>query len=557
MVIKQKINQCYNTLKKTNIELGGGNCGMVAYTKKGVIKEEYEKYGNALPNGETKYQDNVKYFGKVPQVKFINPKLIIRKDENEVNRVSDEVADNMEFIHPIQVTIYNDGSLICQNGHHRLAAAKQRNMALINVELFSLNAYGKNINKLIWNQNVMESSSINELHKHLCESYGIELSKSGMSKEETGKVKATDQRKVDNIVNNKSLPDVAEKGKAYIVHWADGRGIFACKKKSYLQKWLDETGDWAEIVSIKYKDNDDSLKVINESATLVIPLNKLFTPDWKFKETLHHIKQGKLSQTSGPITVSKMDNGYFIINGNHRAIQALLNGEKSIKAKLDDYIPNISNSGGAYDDMIKSCVNIASNLTEMSDVRDLQNDTEWNDSSYKMDVSGKPLKIIKHKFDDKEVNVGIYKDEQEYLFINMENKEKIADLEYGHVNIIIDDQIKKNVESSSHVSVVGNYRGKGFAKVIYREVIELNGFCISDTKLTSLSRKIWKDLMKEYSHKLLISNGRAPKFWISTDSKNNIDKFNLKNALLNIEKDPLSIWFEPANKERVRIILIK
>lgn len=63
---------------------------------------------------------------------------------------------------------------------------------------------------------------------------------------------AEDKAKVQKIMDDKSLPEKAEDGKAYIVHWADGRAVFATKSKKSIKDWLDKTGSWACIISIKY-----------------------------------------------------------------------------------------------------------------------------------------------------------------------------------------------------------------------------------------------------------------------------------------------------------------
>lgn len=88
----------------------------------------------------------------------------------------------------------------------------------------------------------------------LCEAYGIPSSESGAEPCETGPATAADIAKVDAVVNDTSLPDTADPGKAYVVHWADGRGICAFKRKDQLHPWLKKTGDWAEIISIKHKE---------------------------------------------------------------------------------------------------------------------------------------------------------------------------------------------------------------------------------------------------------------------------------------------------------------
>jgi len=48
--------------------------------------------------------------------------------------------------------------------------------------------------------------------------------------------------------------DRAAKGKAWVVHWADGRAVAAFGSRSAMRTWLDKVGDWAEIVSVKYGD---------------------------------------------------------------------------------------------------------------------------------------------------------------------------------------------------------------------------------------------------------------------------------------------------------------
>lgn len=110
----------------------------------------------------------------------------------------------------------------------------------------------------------------------LHESYGIESKKSGFSKDETDPPSDADKKKVKDIVDDKSLPDIAEDGKAYVVKWADGRGVFACKSKEYLGKWLDDTGGWACIISIKYgepKMGDKKLRIVKESNELIMKLH--------------------------------------------------------------------------------------------------------------------------------------------------------------------------------------------------------------------------------------------------------------------------------------------
>jgi hypothetical protein len=105
------------------------------------------------------------------------------------------------------------------------------------------------------------------------ESLNIQTDKSGMP--DAGDPTEEDIKKVKEIVDDTSLPDKAEDGKAYVVHWAGGRGVFACKTKEYLSKWLADTGTWAEIISIKYgepKMGDKKLR-LKESNELIMKLH--------------------------------------------------------------------------------------------------------------------------------------------------------------------------------------------------------------------------------------------------------------------------------------------
>ena len=117
------------------------------YFKEDMVKRVDLK--NRVNNDPIVYEDDTKYHGKVLEVRWINPKLIKRRDSNEVAKVDDEVAATMDFTDPIDVSIFSDGELMCNNGHHRLAAAKQKNMQFINVVLTSINARGVYINSLI------------------------------------------------------------------------------------------------------------------------------------------------------------------------------------------------------------------------------------------------------------------------------------------------------------------------------------------------------------------------------------------------------------------------
>lgn len=153
----------------------------------------------------------------------------------------------------------------------------------------------------------------------LRESYGIESSESGFN--DKGEVSKVDQDKVDDIINNKELPEVAEEGKSFVVHWADGRGIFACKKKSYLNTWLKDQGKWAEIVNIKYgepKSGDKKLKVIQEDRGVMIYRALPFSAEDMFRVSDYVTKSEKFALEHGETS--------SIFNGeDYKVIGAIVN----------------------------------------------------------------------------------------------------------------------------------------------------------------------------------------------------------------------------------------
>jgi hypothetical protein len=90
-----------------------------------------------------------------------------------------------------------------------------------------------------------------------------------------------------------------------------------------------------------------------------VALSSLYSPLWKVEDTLKDISDGRVSMNSGVVKVSKLGNGrYFIIDGNHRVVEAIQRGEVSINVTLDEYIPDMNKTGGAYDTMVKSAIRV-------------------------------------------------------------------------------------------------------------------------------------------------------------------------------------------------------
>lgn len=95
---------------------------------------------------------------------------------------------------------------------------------------------------------ITEQTMINESVQHVLK----EMMIIEVYKDDYEPPTAADKAKVQKILDDKSMPETAEDGKSYVVHWADGRGVFAAKSKKAISDWLEREGAWAEIVSIKY-----------------------------------------------------------------------------------------------------------------------------------------------------------------------------------------------------------------------------------------------------------------------------------------------------------------
>jgi len=98
------------------------------------------------------YSNEEKYNQIVPEISSVNPNKVSRRDMYEVAKVSTDVAANMSFEKPIEISLFADGTLMLSDGHHRLAAAKQLGMNSIPAVVRSINAKGNHINALIAEQ---------------------------------------------------------------------------------------------------------------------------------------------------------------------------------------------------------------------------------------------------------------------------------------------------------------------------------------------------------------------------------------------------------------------
>lgn len=97
------------------------------------------------------YKTGEKYHQVIPEIKDINVKDLLRRDAGEVANISKDQAENYKpyLNEPIEVSLFNDGSLKINDGHHRVAAAKILGIDKLPVKLQAINAKGENIQELI------------------------------------------------------------------------------------------------------------------------------------------------------------------------------------------------------------------------------------------------------------------------------------------------------------------------------------------------------------------------------------------------------------------------
>lgn len=98
---------------------------------------------------QAKYVAGEKYHRKIPEVTQIRVSNLKRMNSGEVDSVSDDVANNMDFSEPVEISVFADGEMRIDDGHHRVAAAKRRGIEFLPVDLRAINATGEKISELI------------------------------------------------------------------------------------------------------------------------------------------------------------------------------------------------------------------------------------------------------------------------------------------------------------------------------------------------------------------------------------------------------------------------
>ena len=82
----------------------------------------------------------------------------------------------------------------------------------------------------------------------------------------------------------------------------------------------------------KYKSAEE---FVDTNRTINVPISDFAKTDsTSWNEALNNVAKGELSKTKGPVEVVRTPSGYKLVEGNHRAVQALQSGNQSIEAKV-------------------------------------------------------------------------------------------------------------------------------------------------------------------------------------------------------------------------------
>ena len=94
-----------------------------------------------------------------------------------------------------------------------------------------------------------------------------------------------------------------------------------------------------------------------------VSVHKLFAWQPKVEETIVDVAEGRTSRSNDkPIVVSRLDTprgGFWIVDGHHRAVEAVQRGDTRVRIIIDENVPRIERTGGAYADTLRRKVNVA------------------------------------------------------------------------------------------------------------------------------------------------------------------------------------------------------
>jgi hypothetical protein len=101
-----------------------------------------------------------------------------------------------------------------------------------------------------------------------------------------------------------------------------------------------------------------------------VAAKRLFAWSPKLEETIADVDEGRVSRSSDkPLRVSRLDDprgAFMILDGHHRAVEAIRAGRQTIPIEIDSYVPRIEHAGGAFDNYVDDKVNVYERVTRGS-----------------------------------------------------------------------------------------------------------------------------------------------------------------------------------------------
>lgn len=183
VVIFDSQNFMYFDRAQLEIDIELGDVVRVDKSKVSVI---FNSTTYCPPEFESKYQSGLKYHGLIEEIKYLPVACIERQEMDfrpEVMKVSDEVAANMDFSEPVEVTAYRYSKgqndvlpfVTLSDEHHRLAAAIQTNRAYLPVQLKAVNAKGEKLNTLVHMSRKIEANLNMDLNYDVVKTTSTEI----------------------------------------------------------------------------------------------------------------------------------------------------------------------------------------------------------------------------------------------------------------------------------------------------------------------------------------------------------------------------------------------
>lgn len=173
-------------------------------------------------------------------------------------------------------------------------------------------------------------------------------------------------------------PDLRKRG-IWRVTWAiDGEACGHVELRSFEE---------AVRTAVKEYDLDPATIVVDPAAPqrdparqgpvrpIRIPVVRIFGWLPKVDKTIVDVNEGRRSySTSFPVTVSRLDarRGYYLLDGYHRVVEAVLRDDRAIAALIDPHLPRIERTGGAHRRHLEEMVPIADYVRNQLHLRTLE-----------------------------------------------------------------------------------------------------------------------------------------------------------------------------------------